>query len=198
MCIVATAISVIVLALCSYVYAYSMNGQSCKVVCNWNNMVCTIESEDLILNIRIKGLPPHVKVSIYGEQVVIKNLNGKSLSTINISDNVITARVEPTLIRVDIPISGTLSPGYGDMYGPFTGAYAICVTVSWTPTDQDLGVIIFDYVTGEGYLWIFTRGSGFTGCVTVWDWQQPYVVVFSPEYNTKVITYTGTITIYYW
>jgi hypothetical protein len=108
------------------------------------------------------------------------------------------AVIETLLIRIRTPISGTLAPSYADPYGPYYGAIAICVSVSWTPADQVLDVIIFDKATGQGYLYRLTSGSASTPCPSTRNWKEPIVLIGNPKpLNTKTITYSGTITRYY-
>lgn len=105
--------------------------------------------------------------------------------------------IEPQLIRVDIPIGGTLNPGIGHGYGPYSSCVNIAVSVTWTPGDQILGIGIEEVGTGTVSVRWFTGGSAWTQFYT--DWTKSYRIwIISHWINTRTITYNGTITLYMW
>lgn len=107
------------------------------------------------------------------------------------------AVVEPRIIREDIPISGSLTPGTFRDYGPYSSAVAIAVSVTWAPGDQTLGIAIADAGTGEGYGYWYTGGSAWVQFSTDWT-RSYYIFILSHKDNTKTITYSGRITLYIW
>jgi hypothetical protein len=112
------------------------------------------------------------------------------------------ALIEPKIIRVDIPISGSLAPGTGHRYPPppnppYSSCVAIAVSVTWTPGEQWLGIAIADADTGEAYGYWYTGGSASRTFSTDWMGRY-YILILSHPGNTKSITYSGTITLYMW
>lgn len=71
--------------------------------------------------------------TVNGHVVKIKIINGTSGSASAAS------KTEPDITVVNIPISGSLPPQTYDIYGPFTSALQIDVSVTWTPASQILG-----------------------------------------------------------
>jgi len=105
----------------------------------------------------------------------------------------------PEIIKIEIPINGTIPPGYAHRYESYGGGclLGIHVSVTWTPTDQVLYIACYDAVTGEGQLYRATNGYGFV----IFDTnpvKEYYVLIANPsEENIKTITYSGAITLYY-
>ncbi len=107
------------------------------------------------------------------------------------------AVVEPKLIIIEYPISGSLPPGYGHRYGKFCSCIQIEVEVTWTPGDQVLGICIVNADTGEGYGRWYTGGSAVAVFGTDWT-RCYYIYILSYQGNTKIITYNGIIRCYVW
>ncbi|MBS7613289.1 hypothetical protein KEJ48_03460 [Candidatus Bathyarchaeota archaeon] len=105
--------------------------------------------------------------------------------------------VEPKLIIIEHPISGSLAPGYFHRYGKFCSCVQIEVEMTWTPSDQVLGIGIVDADTGEGIVRWYTGGSAVAVFTT--DWMKCYyIAIISYMYNTKTINYSGIIRAYVW
>ncbi|MEM3546372.1 MAG: hypothetical protein QXU47_03140 [Candidatus Bathyarchaeia archaeon] len=107
------------------------------------------------------------------------------------------AVVEPKLIIIEYPISGSLSPGYGHLYGKFCSCVQIEVEVTWTPGDQVLGIGIVDADTGKVTGYWYTGGSALAVFSTDWT-KCYYICILSYHDNTKIITYNGVIRCYVW
>jgi hypothetical protein len=107
------------------------------------------------------------------------------------------ALIEPEITKVVIPISGSLTPGTGHLYGPYSSCVTIWVSVTWSPGSQILGIAIADAETGEGYGTWYIGGSAQREFIT--DWMRSYYIfIMSHPDNTRTITYSGTITLYVW
>lgn len=116
---------------------------------------------------------------------------------VNVGDMETIAVVEPELIKVTVPISGSLPPETYYPYGPYSSCVAIEVSATWTSSDQTLGIGLRDAKTGVGVVRWFTGGSAWTQFQT--DWTRSYYIdIFGYYLNTKTITYNGTITLYIW
>ncbi|MGQ9460386.1 MAG: hypothetical protein ACUVRA_04070 [Candidatus Bathyarchaeaceae archaeon] len=112
-------------------------------------------------------------------------------------EGLLLALIEPETIKVTIPISGTLAPGTYRRYGPYYSCVAISVSVTWIPSDQTLGIGIYDVQAGQGYGYWYTGGSASHTFST--DYTKGYYIdIFGYPSNTKSITYSGTITLYIW
>ncbi len=103
--------------------------------------------------------------------------------------------VEVKVIRVEKPVSGTLSPGAYDAYGPFSSTEHIFVDVTWTPTNQRLGIVLVDVEAGIGYGYWYEEGEAHASFDTFW-YRTYYIVIIASQYNTEDLTYEGTITLY--
>ncbi|MEM3617354.1 MAG: hypothetical protein QXJ31_05520 [Candidatus Bathyarchaeia archaeon] len=105
----------------------------------------------------------------------------------------------PEIIKIEIPINGTILLGYAYRYGPYGGGclIGIQISVTWTPDDQVLYIVCYDATTGEGRLHRATDGHGFV----IFDTnptREYYVLIGNPsEENIEAITYSGIITLYY-
>ncbi len=126
-------------------------------------------------------------------RVQIVTLTGRSTD----GQREVLALVKPELTKLRVSISGSLTPGTFHKYGPYTSCLAIEVSVTWTPSNQMLGIGIVDAETGEGYGYWFTGGSAQVQFTTDWT-KSYYIYILSYENNTETITYSGTITLYIW
>ncbi|MBC7194934.1 MAG: hypothetical protein H5U37_04690 [Caldisericia bacterium] len=103
----------------------------------------------------------------------------------------------PDVWNVTYPISGTLSPGQQNNYGPYTSATYVTITVNWTPSDQGLIIGLLCANTGGYELRYFRNGYASTS----WNLNYNYyyiIIILNPSYsNTKTINYNGTIIISY-
>jgi len=106
------------------------------------------------------------------------------------------AKVEPTQRPYRMYIGGTLAPDYGHLYGPFGACILIQVSVTWTPPDQYLFIGISENETGPfvGHLWL--GGVAYEAFGGLDMYKNYYILIWSPYFNTKDITYYGYIT--YW
>jgi len=105
----------------------------------------------------------------------------------------------PEIIKIEIPINGTISPGYAYRYGPYGGGclLGIQVSVTWTPTDQVLYIVCYNASTGEGRLYRATDGYGFVIFDTNPAGEYYVLIGNSSEENKTTITYSGVLTLYY-
>ena len=103
--------------------------------------------------------------------------------------------IEPDVLKANVPISGTVQPGYYDEYGVFTSTVAIDVSVQWTPGFETLGIAILDANTGTGYGYWYTGGSASASFGTTLG-HSYYVLIINYAGNTQTIYYEGTITLY--
>jgi len=103
--------------------------------------------------------------------------------------------VEPLFCR-ESSISGTLEPGTGiEYYFTYTFAHTIGVYVTWSPSDQILGIGIYYPRINWGYVRWETDGQAhetFIGGGS-WEYSEYYILILSHPSNTKAIQYSGTI-----
>ena len=105
------------------------------------------------------------------------------------------SKPEPKVWNVNYPVSGTLNPGESDRYGPYTSAVSLAVSVTWTPQDQSLSIMLYCVETGSQSLKIFYGGSGYVSWSLDYN-KTYYVYVASPALsNTKTLRYSGVITV---
>ena len=116
---------------------------------------------------------------------------------VNTGNTFTIALIEPEIIKVVIPISGSLTPGTVHLYGPYSSCVTIWVSVTWSPGSQILGIAIADAETGEGYGTWYIGGSAQREFITDWT-RSYYIFIMSHPDNTRTITYSGTITLYVW
>lgn len=105
--------------------------------------------------------------------------------------------ITPKIIREEIKISGSLAPGMGQSYGAFSSCLQIEVSITWTPSDQIVGIAIVDAETGQGYGYWFTGGSARVSFSTDWT-KTYYILILSHPENTEVINYNGKIITWTW
>jgi hypothetical protein len=130
------------------------------------------------------------KLTVEAKKVVVSSVENAGVTWV-------FALIEPEIIEVVVPIGGSLTPGTGHRYGPYSSCVAIAVSVTWTPGDQALGILIADADTGEGYGYFYTGGSAYVQFSTDWT-RSYYILIASIPDNTKDITYSGTIRLYIW
>jgi hypothetical protein len=100
---------------------------------------------------------------------------------------------EPTIIRVVVPISGTLAPSSARSYGPYSGILAMQFDVSWSPA-SNVCVGYVDAYTRIGQL-ACTFGTRISTQFPVNPSQTVYALVINQGCAT--VTYSGTLTLYY-
>lgn len=143
-----------------------------------------IRSPDFIV------LPWNKYLKLYEEEKSTSQV--KTLHRVVIDSQDVYALIEPTLIKIPIPIRGNLIPGTGHGYGPYYSCIAISVSTTWEPVDQMLGVAVVDAETGEGYGYWFA--GGFASITFSTDWMKSYyILILSYPRNTDTVYYNGTI-----
>jgi len=99
---------------------------------------------------------------------------------------------EPAIVRVVVPISGTLAPSSAGSYGPYSGVLAMQFDVSWSPASVCVGYV--DAYTWTGQL-ACTFGTRISTQFPVDPSQTVYAVVINQ--GTSAVTYSGALTLYY-
>jgi len=100
---------------------------------------------------------------------------------------------EPTIVRVVVPISGTLASSSARSYGPYSGVLAMQFDVSWSPA-SNVCVGYVDAYTWIGYL-ACTFGTRISTQFPVDPSQTVYAMVINQ--GTTAVTYSGALTLYY-
>jgi|GEM_PF-1141762 hypothetical protein len=100
---------------------------------------------------------------------------------------------EPAIVRVVVPISGTLAPSSAGSYGPYSGVLAMQFDVSWSPASS-VCVGYVDAYARIGQL-ACTLGTRISTQFPVDPSQTVYAVVINQ--GTAAVTYSGTLTLYY-
>jgi len=92
-------------------------------------------------------------------------------------------------------VSGSVAPGYADLWGPFSwnAGYPASVYATWTPTNQGVYLGIYDMANPSwAYVAWKTGGSGtYSGSVPYTSSQWTYAIL-NPSLNTATINYTLT------
>ena len=109
------------------------------------------------------------------------------------SNGVERYEIKPAIIRVTVPISGTLPPSSGDAYGPYSGAMDLQIQLSWSPASYVCAGYIYAS-TGSGPA-TCTYGTSVSADFPVNPSETIYALVGNGGPNT--ITYSGTLTLYY-
>jgi hypothetical protein len=100
---------------------------------------------------------------------------------------------EPTIIRVVVPISGTLAPSSARSYGPYSGVLAMQFDVSWSPASK----VCVGYV--DAYARIGRLACTFGTRISTQFPVDPSQTVYAMVINqgTAAVTYRGALTLYY-
>jgi len=100
---------------------------------------------------------------------------------------------EPTIIRVVVPISGTLAPSSASSYGPYSGVLAMQFSVSWSPASK----VCVGYV--DAYARIGRLACTFGTRISTQFPVDPSQTVYAMVINqgTAAVTYSGALTLYY-
>jgi hypothetical protein len=100
---------------------------------------------------------------------------------------------EPTIVRVVVPISGTLAPSSARSYGPYSGVLAMQFDVSWSPASN----VCVGYV--DAYTWIGRLACTFGTRISTQFPVDPSQTVYAVVYNqgSAAVTYSGALTLYY-
>jgi len=92
-------------------------------------------------------------------------------------------------------VSGSVAPGYADLYGPFSlnAGYPASVSATWNPTNQGVYLGIYDMANPSwAYVVWRTGGSGtYSGSVPYTSSQWTYAIL-NPSSNTATINYVLT------
>jgi len=118
-------------------------------------------------------------------------------ATINISDlNLqITEEKITKMTPKSFYFSGSLDPGYGALHGSFAWSKGdkVKIAVSWTPSNQNIYVGLYDRNTGEGIAVGFTGGSDSYEFTVPWGSNNWAVFVGNPSTNAKSVQYSGYV-----
>jgi hypothetical protein len=109
------------------------------------------------------------------------------------SNGVERYEIKPAIIRVMVPISGTLPPSSGDAYGPYSGAMDLQIQLSWSPASYVCAGYIYAS-TGSGPA-TCTYGTSISADFPINPSETIYVTV--GNFGSDTITYSGTLTLYY-
>jgi hypothetical protein len=109
------------------------------------------------------------------------------------SNGVERYEIKPAIIRVTVPISGTLPPNSVSIYGPYSGTIDLQIQLSWSPASY----VCVGYVnasTGSGPA-TCTYGTSISADFPINPSETIYVTV--GNFGSDTITYSGTLTLYY-
>jgi len=109
------------------------------------------------------------------------------------SNGVERYEIKPAIIRVTVPISGTLPPSSVSIYGPYSGAIDLQIQLSWSPASYVCAGYIYAS-TGSGPA-TCTYGTSVSADFPVNPSETIYVTV--GNFGSDTITYSGTLTLYY-
>lgn len=141
-------------------------------------------------------MPCEEYFEISGEKPIVKAT--KYVGVFNDTGNAcVFMLVEPELVIIEYPISGSLFPGYFHLYGKFCSCVQIEVKVTWAPSDQVLGVGIVDADTGKVHGYWYIGGSATAVFSTDWI-KCYYIAILSYIDSAKTIRYSGIIRAYVW
>lgn len=89
-------------------------------------------------------------------------------------------------------VSGSVAPGDSDAYGPYSWSEGTEVSVSatWTPTNEDVYLGIVDLVSDEGYVGLYSGGSGTYTTSVPWTSDEWGKLIINPDTNTATVYYT--------
>lgn len=89
-------------------------------------------------------------------------------------------------------VSGSLQPGYATYWGPFSWSAGtlISATATWTPSNQDIYLGIYDDASGQGEANLISGGSGTYAVDVPWSSNDWCWYIYSPNWNTATIYYT--------
>jgi len=133
---------------------------------------------------------------VVAQGMVIRFVNSSAVKAVPEaapSNGVERYEIKPAIIRVTVPISGTLPPSSGNAYGPYSGAIDLQIQLSWSPASY----VCAGYVnasTGSGPA-TCTYGTSVSADFPVNPSETIYALVGNGGPNT--ITYSGTLTLYY-
>jgi hypothetical protein len=129
-------------------------------------------------------------------QMVIRFVNSSAVRAVPEaapSNGVERYEIKPAIIRVTVPISGTLPPSSVSIYGPYSGAIDLQIQLSWSPASY----VCVGYVnasTGSGPA-TCTYGTSISADFPINPSETIYVTV--GNFGSDTITYSGTLTLYY-
>jgi len=105
--------------------------------------------------------------------------------------------IEPRLNYATFKIEGTLSPSEGHLYNHLRSCACIEVSLSWTPDDQVIGIMVFNTETGEGQLAWCIGGSVDIPFEISWEGCYAILILSHPS-NTQAINYSGKVILWIW
>jgi len=133
---------------------------------------------------------------VVAQGIVIRFVNSSAVRAVPEaapSNGVERYEIKPAIIRVTVPISGTLPPNSGNAYGPYSGAIDLQIQLSWSPASY-VCVGYVDASTGSGPA-TCTYGTSVSADFSINPSETIYAIVTNSGPNT--ITYSGTLTLYY-
>jgi len=90
-------------------------------------------------------------------------------------------------------VSGSVAPGYADLWGPFSwsAGYQASVSATWTPTNQGVYLGIYDMANPSwSYIEMKTGGSGFYSRSVPYSSSQWAYAIVNPGSNSATVDYT--------
>jgi len=133
---------------------------------------------------------------VVAQGMVVRFVNSSAVRAVSEaapSNGVERYEIKPAIIRVTVPISGTLPPSSVSIYGPYSGAIDLQIQLSWRPASYVCAGYIYAS-TGSGPV-TCTYGTSVSADFPVNPSETIYAIVGNGGPNT--ITYGGTLTLYY-
>jgi hypothetical protein len=133
---------------------------------------------------------------VVAQGIVIRFVNSSAVRAVPEaapSNGVERYEIKPAIIRVTVPISGTLPPSSVSIHGPYSGAIDLQIQLSWSPASY----VCVGYVnasTGSGPA-TCTYGTSVSADFSINPSETIYVTV--GNFGSDTITYSGTLTLYY-
>jgi hypothetical protein len=91
-------------------------------------------------------------------------------------------------------VSGSLAPGYGDVWGPYSwtaGTY-VSESATWTPTNQNVLLGIYDMAQNDGPFLQRSGGSGTFSVIVPWTSSYWGHAIVNPASNSQTVYYSLT------
>ena len=134
--------------------------------------------------IMIRGIGPDTAMTSDGQivKIIFHELNNETKSGIYNPQSSINS------------VSGSLSPGYIDAYGPYswTSGSSVSESARWTPTNQNIYLGIYDLAQQTGPFLPVSGGSGSVSITVPWTGSQWTHAIYNPASNPNPVDYTFT------
>ncbi len=117
------------------------------------------------------------------------------LPTVDVDGSSVKIKNVYNVAGTGFTISGTLSAGEADLYGPLDlkiGDY-VAISVKWTPPSTTLAVILMNLLTGHAY--ITESATGYILTTFYITESSPYWVLLVADYGPYALTYQGVVVV---